>query len=38
MLPILLALAFIVIIFFVVIAGRPDEFIASDVADAAREG
>ena len=29
MLPILLALAFIVIIFFVVIAGRPDEFIVS---------
>jgi hypothetical protein len=29
MLPILLALAFIAIIFFVVIAGRPDEFIVS---------
>ena len=29
MLPILLALAFIAIIFFVVIAGRPDEFVVS---------
>ncbi len=29
MLPILLALAFIAIIFFIVIAGRPDEFIVS---------
>jgi hypothetical protein len=29
MLPILLAIAFIAIIFFVVIAGRPDEFIVS---------
>ena len=29
MLPILLALVFIAIIFFVVIAGRPDEFIVS---------
>jgi hypothetical protein len=29
MLPILLALAFIAIIFFVIIAGRPDEFIVS---------
>jgi polyketide cyclase/dehydrase/lipid transport protein len=29
MLPILLAIAFIIIIFFIVIAGRPDEFIVS---------
>jgi hypothetical protein len=29
MLPILLALAFIAIIFFIVIAGRPDEFVVS---------
>jgi hypothetical protein len=29
MLPLLLAIAFIAIIFFVVIAGRPDEFIVS---------
>jgi hypothetical protein len=32
MLPILLAIAFIAIIFFVVIAGRPDEFVVTRVA------